>query len=81
MDELGDLLEPLMGASMLRKALSVACALAIIVLACRSAGPPTLVPSLAATPRLTDLWSPNELKALFNMDAGKVRLVLLISPT
>ena len=66
---------------MLRKSLSVACALAIVVMAGSPAGQRALVPSLAAAPSLTDLRSPEELKALFNKDAGKVRLVLLVSPT
>ncbi len=35
----------------------------------------------AARPTLTDLRGVDELKTLFNQDAGKVRLVLLVSPT
>ncbi len=35
----------------------------------------------AAAPTLTDLSGVDELKILFNRDAGKVRLVLLVSPT
>lgn len=35
----------------------------------------------AAVAPLTDLRSIDELKALFNRDVGKVRLVLLLSPT
>lgn len=34
-----------------------------------------------AAPSLGDLKSVEELKTLFNRDAGKVRLVLLLSPT
>ncbi|HYX82471.1 MAG TPA: hypothetical protein VE714_08770 [Gemmatimonadales bacterium] len=34
----------------------------------------------AAEP-LTDLRSVDELRSLFNQDAGKVRLILLLSPT
>jgi hypothetical protein len=35
----------------------------------------------AAAPRLTDLRSVAEFRQRFNADAGKVRLVLLMSPT
>jgi hypothetical protein len=34
-----------------------------------------------ATAKLTDLRGVEELKTLFNQDTGKVRLVLLVSPT
>ena len=34
-----------------------------------------------AAPSLTNLKDVEELKTLFNRDAGKVRLVLLVSPT
>lgn len=34
-----------------------------------------------AAPTLSDLKSVDELKALFNQDRGKTRLVLLLSPT
>jgi hypothetical protein len=34
-----------------------------------------------AAPELTDLRGVDELRSLFNNDAGKVRLVLLLSPT
>src|SRR6266852_7904911 len=34
-----------------------------------------------ASAKLTDLRGVNALKTLFNQDAGKVRLVLLVSPT
>jgi hypothetical protein len=36
--------------------------------------------ALAAS-KLADLRGTEELKALFNKDAGRVRLVLLVSPT
>jgi hypothetical protein len=35
----------------------------------------------AAAPSLSDLQGVAELRSLFNKDAGKVRLVLLLSPT
>jgi hypothetical protein len=38
-------------------------------------------PVAAAAATLTDLKDVDELRALFNDDAGKVRLVLLLSPT
>ena len=36
---------------------------------------------VSAAAKLADLRSVEELKTLFNKDAGKVRLVLLVSPT
>ena len=44
---------------------------------------PALRPVDAAASRaaLTDLHSVDELKALFDTDVGKTRLVLLVSPT
>jgi len=46
-------------------------------------GPSTTgdVSRLVAAPSLADLQGVDELKALFNRDVGKVRLVLLLSPT
>ena len=38
-------------------------------------------PSVFAAPNLTDLNGVGDLKARFNHDTGKVRLVLLMSPT
>jgi len=35
----------------------------------------------ATPPQLTDLGGVDELKTLFNQDKGKIRLVLLVSPT
>jgi hypothetical protein len=37
--------------------------------------------AVVAAPALTDLRGVDELKGLFNRDRGKVRLVLLVSPT
>lgn len=53
-------------------------ALACLLLVALSAAA-TLRP--AAAPRLEDLHSIGELKTLFNQDAGRVRLILLVSPT
>ena len=60
---------------------SVACAVAILVIGTSQPGRGPLSGALAAAPGLTDLRSPDELKTQFNRDAGKVRLVLLASPT
>jgi len=38
-------------------------------------------PVAPAAPKLSDLKGVDELRALFNGDVGKVRLVLLLSPT
>jgi hypothetical protein len=38
-------------------------------------------PANAAAPVLDDLLSVDDLQSAFNRDAGKVRLVLLLSPT
>jgi hypothetical protein len=66
---------------MLKNIRSAACAVAILVLAASPGGRLSLSSSLVAAPTLTDLRTADELKALFNRDAGRVRLVLLVSPT
>jgi len=38
-------------------------------------------PVATTAPRLSDLKGVDELRSLFNNDVGKVRLVLLLSPT
>ena len=38
-------------------------------------------PVATAAPKLSDLKGVDELRSLFNADVGKVRLVLLLSPT
>ena len=66
---------------MLKRTRLVAVGLAALVLVVSRVGPLRVAPSLVAAPSLTDLRSVDELKALFNKDAGRVRLVLLVSPT
>jgi len=55
----------------------------VLVLICLSDGRPWTggTERLVAAPGLADLQGVDELKALFNRDVGKVRLVLLLSPT
>jgi hypothetical protein len=60
---------------------AMACAVAILVIGLSQAGRGPLSGSLVAAPSLIDLRSPDDLKTQFNRDAGKVRLVLLVSPT
>ena len=43
--------------------------------------PGAYAPGAAAAPKLSDLKGVDELRTLFNSDVGKVRLVLLLSPT
>ena len=59
----------------------IAVGLAVLVLMGARVAPLRVAPSLVAAPSLTDLRGVDELKGLFNKDAGKVRLVLLLSPT
>jgi hypothetical protein len=66
---------------MSQKPRSMACALAVLVIAIAQPGQGSLSPSLIAATNLTDLQSVDDLKAIFNRDAGNVRLVLLASPT
>jgi len=42
---------------------------------------PSSAPVATAAPKLSDLKGVEELRTLFNNDVGKVRLVLLLSPT
>ena len=60
------------------------CLAALAVLVVMATWGPSLVRSYAAATaasKLVDLRGVNELKTLFNQDRGKVRLVLLVSPT
>ena len=57
---------------------------ALVVLIVATTWAPSLIPSHAvatAASKLTDLRGVDELKTLFNQDKGKIRLVLLVSPT
>lgn len=60
---------------------AAAAALAILLGAGVPAAQPLTEPRASAAPALRDLRSVDELKALFNHDAGRVRVVLLLSPT
>ena len=59
----------------------LAVGLAALVLLTVRGGSLEIAPSLVAAPSLSDLRGVDELKDLFNKDGGKVRLVLLVSPT
>ena len=59
----------------------IAAGLVALVLLGARVGSLEVAPSLAAAPSLTDLRGVDELKGLFNKDPGKVRLILLVSPT
>ena len=66
---------------MLKRMRLIAVGVAALVLFCARVGSLGVAPSLVAAPSLTDLRGVDELKGLFNRDAGKIRLVLLVSPT
>ena len=66
---------------MLKRMRLIAVGLAVLVLMGSRVGPLRGAPSLLAAPSLTELRGVDELMGLFNKDAGKVRLVLLVSPT
>ena len=59
----------------------VAVGLAALVISGARVGSLGVAPSLLAAPSLADLRGVDEVKGLFNKDAGKIRLVLLVSPT
>ncbi len=56
----------------------VVCALAVLAATTSVARSPAI---LTAATALTDLRGVDELEGMFNKDVGKVRLVLLVSPT
>ena len=66
---------------MLKRRRLIAVGLAALVLLTVRVGSLEIAPSLVAAPRLSDLRGVDELKDLFNKDAGKTRLILLVSPT
>lgn len=71
----------------------IACLMLLFVLLLVSCGTPpattsfptarAALPQATATPAptLTDLHSPDDLKARFNQDTGVPRIILLVSPT
>ena len=66
---------------MLKHLRFIAVGFATLVLLGARVGSLEVAPSLVAAPSLTDLRGVDELRGLFNKDAGTVRLVLLVSPT
>ena len=66
---------------MLKRRRLIAVGLAALALLGAQVGSLEIAPSLVAAPSLSDLRGVGELKDLFNKDAGKVRLILLVSPT
>jgi hypothetical protein len=63
----------------LRRLIPIA-ALALVLTACTSSGPAETGTAAAAS-KVAQLQSVPELKDRFNADVGKIRLILLISPT
>lgn len=68
----------------------LALLLTLVLVACGAPQPAaTSAPTMGAiaqatatpAPVLTDLHSPDDLKARFNQDAGEPRIILLVSPT
>ena len=66
---------------MLKRTRLIGVSVAALVLVSTRGEPTVAPPLIVAAPNLTDLRGVDELKGLFNSDTGKVRLVLLISPT
>jgi hypothetical protein len=57
---------------------------AVAVLVAMTTWGPSLTRSFTvatAAPKLTDLRGVDDLRTIFNQDQGKIRLVLLVSPT
>lgn len=80
--ELGDLLDSVIGRRISNQGRRLAVLSALVVLMASG----LLVTrgwysTATAAPTLTDLRGTDELKMLFNQDIGKVRLVMLVSPT
>ena len=59
----------------------LAAAAAVVVMATWGPSPARPYTVATAAPKLADLRGVDELKTLFNQDKGKIRLVLLVSPT
>ena len=64
---------------MMKRVRVVAAALGVLLLF--SGYIPSSAPVTTVAPKLSDLKGVEELRTLFNNDLGKVRLVLLLSPT